>query len=76
MEFWLEIKSWIPLCSFVLTVVLLIYNYLSHQKIVNNDLTHLAIDVKEVIKKIDNLDNKLEAHEKEIGILFERTKDL
>lgn len=76
MEFWAEVKSWVPTAGFLVTVGLLIYNFLSNQKLANNHLAHLAIDVKDVIKKVDNLDKKFDKIDKEVAVLKEKTKDL
>lgn len=43
-----EIKSWVPVCSFIMTVLVMAFQFYSHFKIVGNDLHHLALDTKEL----------------------------
>ena len=74
--FWIELKSWIPFAGLLVTIGLLIYNFLSTQKLANNHLAHLALDVKDVIKKLDCIDKKLDKHETDIAVLHEKTKNL
>ena len=44
MQFLNDWKFWL----FTINILILIFNWFSHQKIVGNDLKHLAEDVKEV----------------------------
>lgn len=59
MEFLQELKSWIPFFSFVLTAVVLAFNWFSHQKIVGNDLHHLSAGLKNIGEKQDKQDEKI-----------------
>ncbi len=46
--------------SFLLTVGLLIYNFLTHQKLTGNDLKHLTDNVKKISDFQDKQDTKID----------------
>lgn len=54
-----EIKSWTPVATLLVTIGLVIYNFLCHQKIVGNDLHHLALDLKKISENQDKQDTKI-----------------
>lgn len=64
-----ELKSWIPTASFLVTVGLLIYNFLCHQKLTGNDLKHLATDVKKISDNQDKQDAKIDEMGKDIAYI-------
>lgn len=72
----MEWATIISLASFVMTLIILGFNFFSHQKIVGNDLHHLAIDLKSVIKKVDKLDERITDSNTRITILEEKTRNI
>jgi len=71
MEVFSDFRFWafiVACLNFMGLILIGSFNYFSHQKIVGNDLTHLAIDLKEIKeiqenqgKKIDSFINKFTA---------------
>lgn len=58
-EFWL----------FTLNLIILAFNYFSHQKIVYNDLKHLSEDVKQIQNKQEEQTQKINHVDNEIAYL-------
>ena len=57
MEFLTDWKLWL----FVLTILGIGFNFFSHQKLVGNDLKHLAADIKDVIANQNKTNSKVDA---------------
>lgn len=72
----MDLGTMISLGSFIMTIIILGFNFFSHQKITGNDLHHLAIDVNKISDKVDDLAKKVEKSTIRITILEEQVKDL
>jgi hypothetical protein len=60
MEFYHQWQFWFALINLIGIIIIGVANYLSHKKIVGNDLHHLATDIKTVINKQEDLNNKIQ----------------
>lgn len=65
MDFLTDWKFWL----FVINILILAFNFFSHQKIVYNDLKHLSKDVKEIKGKQDEHSEKINHIETEIAYI-------
>ena len=56
MEFLTDWRLWL----FILTLLGIAFNFFSHQKLVGNDLKHLAADIKDIITNQNKTNNKVD----------------
>ena len=55
----LNIKDYIPLAGFAITIILVIVNIVKTHAIKNNDLAHLEVDVKELRVEVKGTTSKI-----------------
>jgi len=72
MDFLIDWKFWL----FVLTIFGIIINFLANWKLVNNDLHHIAIDIKEVQKDVKEISCKVQGIDKVQAVQEQRIKEL
>ena len=61
---------------FVITVLGIIINFLANWKLANNDLRHIAIDLKDVQKDVKEISSKVQDIDKTQAVQEQRIKDL
>ena len=55
-SFWLLL---IAASTFILNVLIGLFNFFAHQKIVKNDLFHMSADIKNISTKQDNIEKSV-----------------
>ena len=70
MNFLYDWKLWL----FVITFLGILINWLANQKIVNNDLHHISIDIQKLSDKVDCIDKKIVDIKTDVAVLQEKTK--
>lgn len=76
MDFLHSFQFWFGLINTGLLVGGIIYNFLSHQKIVGNDLHHLSEDVRRIYEQQELFIKTLSDMKTQIAVLEEKTKSL
>jgi len=56
-----SVKFALSVLTFMTTIGVMVYQHLSHQKIVGNDLHHLALDLKKISENQDKQGDKINA---------------
>ena len=72
MEFLYDWKLWL----FAVTLIGILINWLANQKLANNDLHHISIDIKDIQKDVKDLATKVINIDKEVAVQGAKIEDL